>query len=117
MAVDRFAELRKKEAERLMKLRANSVTDARAKFAMKKPEPPKVEPKARSLTAVQGYSKDASQLTPNQLSNIKVNPKNPLTIVKPLRPNILDQMAVENVNWLAAQRRRAGIKWVPVQQF
>jgi hypothetical protein len=63
------------------------------------------------------YSTEASQLTPNQLSNIRANPKNPLTIMKPLRPNILDQMAVDNVNWLASQKRKAGSKWVPVQQF
>ena len=151
MPLDRFAELRKKEAERLMKLRekkfikeqleseernldrAKSVMEARGKFAMKKPEAPKQEEsksegkgtlarfqpdyfKQKSPEA-KGYSKEVSELTQNQLSNIKVNPKNPLTVMKPLRPNILDRMAVENVNWLAAQRRRAGTKWVPVQQF
>jgi hypothetical protein len=63
------------------------------------------------------YSSDQTQLSEGQKSNVKVNPKNPLTIIKPLRPNILDQMAIDNVNWLASQRRRAGTKWVPVQQL
>jgi hypothetical protein len=97
--------------------RANYVMRMRENFLKRKAEAPKAEPKARSLNAVKGYSTDPTQLTPNQLSNIKVNPKNPLTVIKPLRPNILDRIAVENVNWLAAQRRRAGTKWVPVQQF
>jgi len=151
MPLDRFAELRKKEAERLMKRRekkfikeqmeaeeksldrAKSVMETRAKFAMKNPEPAKQEeskPEGKGTLArfqpdyfkqkspeAQGYSKEVTALTQSQLSNIKVNPKNPLTVIKPLRPNILDQMAVDNVNWLAAQRRRAGAKWVPVQQF
>jgi len=63
------------------------------------------------------YSSEKTPLSQKQLSNIKVNPKNPLTIIKPLRPNILDQMAIDNVNWLASQRRKAGSKWVTVQQF
>ena len=63
------------------------------------------------------YSSQQTQLSEAQKSNVKVNPKNPLTIIKPLRPNILDQMAIDNINWLASQRRRAGSKWVPVQQL
>jgi hypothetical protein len=65
----------------------------------------------------EGYSKSVSQLSEGQKTNLRVNPKNPLTIIKPLRPNILDQMAIDNVNWLASQRRRAGTKWVRVQQL
>ena len=67
--------------------------------------------------AVEGYSKAVSPLSYEQRSNVKVKAKNPLTIIKPLRPNILDQMAVDSVNWMAAQRRRSGLKWKPVQQL
>lgn len=114
--------------------RAKSVMETRAKYARAnveeapKAEPPKPEGKGtlarfqpdyfkQKSPEVKGYSKEVSELTPNQLSNIKVKTSNPLTIIKPLRPNILDQMAIDNVNWLASQKRKAGSKWVPVQTF
>jgi hypothetical protein len=63
------------------------------------------------------YSKGETPISYAQRSSVKVNPKNPMTIIKPLRPNILDQMAIDSVNWLAAQKRRSGLKWKPVQQL
>jgi len=70
-----------------------------------------------TLTAVEGYSTEETPISYAQRSNVRVNPKNPLTIMKPLRPNILDQMAIDAVNWDAAIRRRSGLKWKPVQQL
>jgi hypothetical protein len=69
------------------------------------------------MIPVKGYSKDVTPLSYSQLTNLKAKTNNPLTIVKPLRPNILDQMAIDSVNWLAAQKRRSGLKWKPVQQL
>jgi len=45
---------------------------------------------------------------------LKANPKSPLTLIKPLRPNILDAAANERQKELADQRKRAGHKWVVV---
>jgi hypothetical protein len=47
---------------------------------------------------------------------LKANPKSPLTLIKPLRPNILDAAANERQKELADQRKRAGHKWVVVTQ-
>jgi hypothetical protein len=63
------------------------------------------------------YSTAATPLSYSDKSVMKTSRNNPLTRVKPLRPNILDQLAVDNVNWMAAQKRAAGSKWVPVRNF
>lgn len=42
------------------------------------------------------------------------NPNNPLTRVKPLRPNILDAQEKMRTNELAQIRRKSGVKWVRV---
>ena len=62
------------------------------------------------------YSSQRSELTESQKSNLKANPKSPLTLMKPLRPNILDAAANERQKELADQRKRTGLKWVVVTQ-
>jgi hypothetical protein len=62
------------------------------------------------------YSSQRTELSESQKSNIKANRNNPLTIVKPLRPNILDAMADEREKELAEQRKKTGLKWVTVNQ-
>ena len=47
---------------------------------------------------------------------LKANPKSPFTLMKPLRPNILDAAADERQKELAEQRKKAGHKWVVVTQ-
>lgn len=62
------------------------------------------------------YSSQRSELTEFQKSNLRANPKSPLTLMKPLRPNILDAAANERQKELADQRKRTGLKWVVVTQ-
>jgi hypothetical protein len=49
-------------------------------------------------------------------NSLRANPKSPLTLMKPLRPNILDAAADERQKELAEQRKKAGHKWVVVTQ-
>jgi hypothetical protein len=49
-------------------------------------------------------------------SSTKVSLYNPLTRVKPLMPNILDQAAIEQVYKRAAIKRASGRKFVQVQE-
>ena len=63
------------------------------------------------------YSTAVTPLSENQKSNIKVKPLNPLTRVKPLLPNILDQAAIDQVLKRGAIRRESGRKWTPVQEL
>lgn len=62
------------------------------------------------------YSSQRTELSEREKSNMSANPKNPLTLVKPLRPNILDAAADERKNELAEQRKKSGLKWVIVNQ-
>ena len=62
------------------------------------------------------YSSQRTELSESQKSNIKANRNNPLTIVKPLRPNILDAAADDREKELAEQRKSTGLKWVTVNQ-
>jgi hypothetical protein len=64
-----------------------------------------------------GYSASRTPLTYSDRSMMKTNPKSPFTRVKPLLPNILDQIAIESVNWAAAQKRRSGHKWHTVKEI
>ena len=59
------------------------------------------------------YSTERTELSQAQKSNLTSNPKNPMTIVKPLKPNILDAAADERESELKA--KRVG-KWVVVNQ-
>jgi len=83
-------------------------------MSLERPDPNYFKQKS---SAAKGYSKEVTPLSYADRSIMKVKPQNPLTVIKPLRPNILDQMAIDSVNWLAAQRRRSGLKWKPVQQL
>jgi hypothetical protein len=49
-------------------------------------------------------------------NSLRANPKSPFTLMKPLRPNILDAAADERQKELAEQRKKAGHKWVVVTQ-
>jgi hypothetical protein len=49
-------------------------------------------------------------------NSLRNSPKSPLTLIKPLRPNILDAAADERQKELAEQRKMAGRKWVIVNQ-
>jgi len=62
------------------------------------------------------YSTAITPLSDTQKSNFKVNPKNPLTRIKPLLPNILDQAAIDQVLKRSTMRRESGHKWMPVQE-
>ena len=59
------------------------------------------------------YSSERTELSQAQKSNLTSNPKNPMTIVKPLMPNILDAKADERERELKAKRTG---KWVIVNQ-
>lgn len=62
------------------------------------------------------YSSRRTELSEREKSNLTANPKSPLTLIKPLRPNILDAAADERQKELAEQRKMAGRKWVIVNQ-
>jgi hypothetical protein len=47
-------------------------------------------------------------------ASLRSNPKSPFTLMKPLRPNILDAAANERRKELAEQRKKTGLKWVVV---
>jgi hypothetical protein len=64
----------------------------------------------------QMYSSQRTELTPAQKSSLPSNPKSPFTIIKPLKPNILDQHALDRVKELAAQRKATKQKWTVVRQ-
>lgn len=49
-------------------------------------------------------------------NSLRANRNNPLTLMKPLRPNILDAAADERQKELAEQRKKTGLKWVIVNQ-
>lgn len=49
-------------------------------------------------------------------TSLRANPKSPFTLMKPLRPNILDAAADERQKELAEQRKKTGLKWVVVNQ-
>lgn len=49
-------------------------------------------------------------------NSLRANRNNPLTLMKPLRPNILDAAADERQKELAEQRKNTGLKWVIVNQ-
>jgi len=49
-------------------------------------------------------------------NSLRANRNNPFTLMKPLRPNILDAAADERQKELAEQRKKTGLKWVVVNQ-
>jgi hypothetical protein len=62
------------------------------------------------------YSSRRTELSEREKSSLRANPKSPFTLIKPLRPNILDAAADERQKELAEQRKMAGHKWVVVNQ-
>jgi hypothetical protein len=65
---------------------------------------------------VKGYAKGRSPLSYAQRSVLPSNPKSPLTRVKPLVPNILDQATIDSINMDAAKKRASGFKWGIVRE-
>ena len=63
------------------------------------------------------YNTEETPLSYKQASNLKPNPRSAFTIIKPLRPNILDVAAIRSVHRAAAIRKKSGHKWVPVQDY
>ena len=68
--------------------------------------------------AIKGYTEPkpsqvnkASPLTYKKRSVLTANPYNPLTIVKPLVPNILDKALVDSVNMDMARKKASGYEW------
>jgi hypothetical protein len=62
------------------------------------------------------YHTESTPLTYKQKTNIKTNPQSPLARMKPLVPNLLDQLAVESVYRASAIRRMSGRQWAVVQE-
>lgn len=62
------------------------------------------------------YHTESTPLSYKQKSNIKTNPQSPLARIKPLVPNLLDQLAVESVYRAAAIRRMSGRQWAVIQE-
>ena len=62
------------------------------------------------------YHTESTPLSYNQKTNVKTNPQSPLARIKPLRPNLLDQLAVESVYRASAIRRMSGREWAVVQE-
>lgn len=62
------------------------------------------------------YSSERTSLSESQRSSLRANRNNPLTLIKPLKPNILDAAADERQKELAEQRKNSGYKWAIVTQ-
>ena len=60
------------------------------------------------------YSSQRTELTPAQKSSLQITRNNPMALIKPLEPNILDAAADERQKELAKERK--GQKWVVVQR-
>ena len=56
------------------------------------------------------YSSQRTEINP--VEGLKITRNNPMGLVKPLQPNILDAAADERQKELAKQRAMAGHKWV-----
>jgi hypothetical protein len=65
---------------------------------------------------VVGYNKLASPQTYKDKSVMKSSEYNPLTRVKPLRPNLLDVAQVNALNMNMAKRAASGYQWAIVDQ-
>jgi hypothetical protein len=72
--------------------------------------------KGKGLKAVYGYNDKASPQTYKDKSIMKSSEYNPLTRVKPLRPNLLDVAQVNALNMNMAKRAASGYKWSIVDQ-
>ena len=111
---------RKKEFERMMKKRFNAhIKETSQPAAAPKPpsQPPDHRPQpARKLTPLPINYQPLREMDKVNFGENRQSYLTPdaLSLIKPLAPNVLDVAAMDREKELAAQRRKAGHKWVMV---
>ena len=113
---------RKKEFERMMKKRFNAHIKETSQPPSQPPPQPPPQPSdprpqpARKLTPLPINYQPLRELEKVNFGENRATylGASPMSLRKPLAPNVLDVAAMDREKELAAQRRKAGHKWVMV---